>query len=982
MNGSNDRYGLISSNDQVMPLKGTHIEATLQDLLSEVCVTQTFQNDESQSVEAVYTFPLPLDAVLLNFSVTLDEKVLIGVVQERKEAEERYEEAISEGDSGIMLQQLEPGFYSVNVGNLAHNETAVIRFQYTQLHRWTQDVLRWHVPTVLAPRYGHSGLAPHQLPEIDLTVQHLFALKVEIKGLLRNAIIESPSHVIELQHREDATNVHLMEGRSFLDRDLILNLRFAGNKVCAISDLDIDGYVALASFYPSAIKDKSKADKPKLIKLLIDCSGSMSGDSIGQARAALLNILDSLHENDRFLLVRFGSEVVVETQTLLQATPANIAIGRTIVARIEADLGGTEIFSALAQTINLTSNDEPVDMLLITDGEVWDNEEDHSKTQEIVELANASHHRIFTVGVGSAVSERFVREIADGTQAACELVNPNEGMAEKIERHFKRIYAEPAKSIIVDWPTNTIWETTPRYFFAGDTVHVFASFQQKPEGIVKLSAIFEDQNNYMEQEVGIKSVGSDERMNPLSRIAAHQQLSTLNGEDKIALAVKYQLLCTETAYLMVQVRPEELKTDGMPELRKVPQMLAAGWGGTGTSSLLDDYAAFCPMSKDSDEMYDVDMSESAEFEPFEIEPSEYAEYTECSKNESLGLVLRNEETIDIDNEWIRLPFPDNVRDDELELFVNDKRVFVTKNMAIKRTSQIKIIIISDLCHVLSYFNELTPVVKIEIQHPTDDSIANIAHLLKLKKLILTECQDVTDDGLAPLVKLKALKLISINNGPKLTDKLFQFITNLSGLEQLQINYCVNITENGLYKLKSLLYLNTVYISYCSSVGEQWLLDINDWPRLIDARFIDYCNKIYDSTDRLSACLLDAENDHVNAQFILGLMYRYGIGGDKDYSKAFFWLNKASDNGHAIAQFRLGFLYAQGLGVVQDYSKAVTLCIQAAENGCAEAQVNLGDMYANGRHVEKDLKQARFWFKNAVEQGYTAAQDYIDNLEIE
>lgn len=796
MNGSNDRYGLISSNDQVMPLKGTHIEATLQDLLSEVCVTQTFQNDESQSIEAVYTFPLPIDAVLLNFSVTLDEKVLIGVVQERKEAEERYEEAISDGDSAIILQQLEPGLYSVNVGNLAHSETAVISFQYTQLHRWTQDILRWHVPTVLAPRYGHSGLAPHQLPEIDLTAEHLFTFKVEIKGLLRNAIIESPSHAIEFQQHEDVTKIHLREGRSFLDRDLILNLRLAGDKACAISDLDIDGYAALASFYPIASKNNAKTDKPKLIKLLIDCSGSMSGESIGQARAALLNILDSLHEHDRFLLVRFGSEVVIETQAFLQATPANIAIGRTIVARIEADLGGTEIFSALAQAIKLTGNDEPSDMFLITDGEVWDNEDGHSQTQEIIELANTVRHRIFTVGVGNAVSERFVREIADGTQAACELVNPNEGMAEKIERHFKRIYAEPAKSIIVEWPTTPIWETTPRNFFAGDTLHVFARFQQKPEGNVKLSAFFEDQNNRMEQDVGIRLVGSDDGMNPLSRITASQHLSSLNHNDKIALAVKYQLICTETAYLMIQVRPEELKTDGMPELRKVSQMLAAGWGGVGNSGMLVEDVSYS--FNDDIECYDMGSVRSC----YTLEELINFGFVEPSEAE----------------EWIGLPFPKEIHNIWINLFIDGEITQAIPNLAVRRSSKISIIIESNNCNVLSNLDPQTPLITLTINEADDQDISNVIHFEKLSTLVLF-CKNITDNGLEILSTMTSLERLELHQCKHVTDYGISLLKSLVNLHGLTLIRCDGLTDNSLEEIKRIPRLKKLSISFNSSISE-------------------------------------------------------------------------------------------------------------------------------------------------------------------
>jgi Ca-activated chloride channel family protein len=45
-------------------------------------------------------------------------------------------------------------------------------------------------------------------------------------------------------------------------------------------------------------------------------------------------------------------------------------------------------------------------------------------------------HRVFAVGVGSAVAEEMLRRLAQETGGACELVSPREGMAEKIARHL------------------------------------------------------------------------------------------------------------------------------------------------------------------------------------------------------------------------------------------------------------------------------------------------------------------------------------------------------------------------------------------------------------------------------------------------------------------------------------------------------------------------------------------------------------------
>jgi Ca-activated chloride channel family protein len=46
--------------------------------------------------------------------------------------------------------------------------------------------------------------------------------------------------------------------------------------------------------------------------------------------------------------------------------------------------------------------------------------------------------------------------------------------------------------------------------------------------------------------------------------------------------VAYQLTSEHTNFLLVHVREEAEKHKDMPELQKVPQMMAAGWGAVGS----------------------------------------------------------------------------------------------------------------------------------------------------------------------------------------------------------------------------------------------------------------------------------------------------------------------------------------------------------------------------------------------------------------
>lgn len=565
-------------------LESVDIRACLRGLYSEVLVTQSYRNVEEDSIEAVYTFPLPLDAVLLDLSLELNGQTLHGLVQARAEAEERYEEAIEDGDTAILLEEVQDGLYTVNVGNLLPGERAVVRFRYAQLHRWQGDSLRFHLPTTLAPRYGDpaaAGLGPHQLPQHVLTASRGFSLTLQIEGELAGGDFECPSHPLAVERRDGLLELALAGGSTLMDRDFILVLRAPeGGTAEGLWAPDGEEHVALASFHPMPPVEDTSAAAPRCLKLVVDCSGSMGGDAIAQARSALHEILSQLRPADHFEIIAFGSTWRALFGEPKVASRANIRRAARFVERMDADMGGTEIHEALRAAFRAGEVEGlPSDVLLITDGGVW-------QQDDVIQTVRHSGHRLFTVGVGSAVSEVFLRRLAGATQGACELVSPREDMAERIVRHFHRLHQPRAHAVRIEWPAAPLRQTpgSVEGVFAGDTLHVFGWFPERPEGRVRLVMELED-GSHITQELALsEGEAAGERLSSLPRVAAHARLDGLEAEAARELATDYRLVTRQTSCILVAEREEGEKLRTVPALRKVPQVLAAGWGGMGSTT--------------------------------------------------------------------------------------------------------------------------------------------------------------------------------------------------------------------------------------------------------------------------------------------------------------------------------------------------------------------------------------------------------------
>jgi Ca-activated chloride channel family protein len=178
---------------------------------------------------------------------------------------------------------------------------------------------------------------------------------------------------------------------------------------------------------------------------------------------------------------------------------------------------------------------------------------------------------VFVVGVGAAVAEAFLKSLADATGGACELVAPQEGMAERVLAQFHRMRQPRLGQLAIRWPGPVAWQTDlPETVFAGDTVHVFAGFDQPVSGDVRLTG----------ERIGEVIAAIIPATEPsIPRLAAAKRMVSASEAEGLRLALDYQLLSRWTNFLVLAERAD--KAEELPNLLQVPQMLAAGWGGIG-----------------------------------------------------------------------------------------------------------------------------------------------------------------------------------------------------------------------------------------------------------------------------------------------------------------------------------------------------------------------------------------------------------------
>jgi len=217
-------------------LLGVKASGAVKGRLLLMTLEQRYRNTSSSNAEITYTFPLPYGpnggAVLMDVEVEINGKVLKGEVSPKNTARAKYEEAISEGNTSILLERNYDGSFTLELGNLMAGEECKIMIRYAQTLAPEHGQIRMMLPTSIAPRYGNpitqGRLQPHQVPATDALSEYPFDITIMLCDDMAYSNVSSPSHKTSYYRNGHDLIIKLAQ-RGYLDRDFILifsNLKY------------------------------------------------------------------------------------------------------------------------------------------------------------------------------------------------------------------------------------------------------------------------------------------------------------------------------------------------------------------------------------------------------------------------------------------------------------------------------------------------------------------------------------------------------------------------------------------------------------------------------------------------------------------------------------------------------------------------------------------------------------------------------------
>jgi len=451
----NDRADLLWKTSKpgvyrVSPIIKSEVSISVSGPIVRTSVKQTFHNNTGHCVEGLYVYPLPEMSAVDTLKMTIGSRVIVGEIHEREQARQEFEKARSEGRKAALVEQQRPNVFTTSVSGVMPDDDVVIEIEYQEMARFEGGQYQIRFPMVVAPRFSPPepaipSVVAVKMPEC-LNHGGTVSLSVDLNPGYSAINILSPQKV----RKETIGNRHyrITADAASLDADHDFELTWMPDlgtnpEATVLTEKLGDEIYALVMVTPPA---HSPVRLPRETIFIIDSSGSMSGASMDQAKAALLLALGDLKPGDKFNVIDFDSEARPLFGDSRFADAQAVGEAKSFVEKISAD-GGTEMLKALKLALpeqRTTETGTVRQVIFMTDGQV-DNEQElftfiHSRLGE---------SRLFTVGIGAAPNSHFMRNAARFGRGTFTYIGDVQQVQERMSDLFAKLDAPVMTSIDV-----------------------------------------------------------------------------------------------------------------------------------------------------------------------------------------------------------------------------------------------------------------------------------------------------------------------------------------------------------------------------------------------------------------------------------------------------------------------------------------------------------------------------------------------------
>ena len=331
-----------------LPLLSTELDIAVQAGMATVTTRRKFRNAEAEAIEAVMTFPVPVNGALFSLTAEIDGRLVKAQAQRKETAREVYEDAIERGKAAVLHEEVLRGVHMLSVANLRPGGEIEVTTRWVAALSLLGQGGHLRIPMTVGDVYGTSGLAASDELTHEARPGQMAMVRLSKGVAIMGAAVVDGVAEVPMNRPIDVTapawTHEPLYGR-------------AG-----------DGRRVELTIAPAPIGEKHVH-----LAVLVDCSGSMNevldpgrpGVNKHQAAAGMVRALAaSLSKGDAFDIWEFNMNArEVGRLKSFAAKDIDAALNG-----LSAPGNGTEIGRSIAQ---VAKGSEAGDILLITDGKSY-----------------------------------------------------------------------------------------------------------------------------------------------------------------------------------------------------------------------------------------------------------------------------------------------------------------------------------------------------------------------------------------------------------------------------------------------------------------------------------------------------------------------------------------------------------------------------------------------------------------------------------
>jgi Ca-activated chloride channel family protein len=581
----------VGGAEAPMPLLHTEVKANVSGGASTVDVTQRFNNPYNYKIEAVYVFPLPHNAAVNDFIMSIGKRRIRGIIRERKEAEQIYEQAKNQGYVATLLTEERPNIFKQSVANIEPGNEIEVNIKYFSTLDYVDGWYEFVFPMVVGPRFNPPGT---QTPDINYLKSaerggHDVSLRVDVDAGTPVEQIECKTHgVTKTISSPSQFSLRLKSDDTPLDRDFILRYRVAGSEVKSslLTQHDSRGnYFALTLYPPEEVGKLPR--QPLELVFVLDCSGSMSGRPIEQAKAAVERGLRLLQPGDSFQLINFSVSASQLGPAPVEATPENVQRALNYLQSLNAD-DGTMMLEGIKAALDFPHDPKRLRFVcFLTDGYVGNEAEILGEVHK-----RLGDSRIFSFGMGSSVNRYLLDHMAKAGRGAAAYLGPNDSAAKIMEDFFERTSHPALSNIKIDWDAMRVSEVYPRDvpdLFRGRSVLLTGRYEGSGTSAIHVTGAAGGKSLEIEVPANLSAANSTHKGLPevwaRMKIADLADRLTYDSNPQFPyvirqVALDYNLVSPFTAFLAVDASDVTTGTQSTTVPVSVPLPQGMNQGGT------------------------------------------------------------------------------------------------------------------------------------------------------------------------------------------------------------------------------------------------------------------------------------------------------------------------------------------------------------------------------------------------------------------